>query len=424
MRILVISRSAWRNDNNTGNTLSDFFSDMSDSEIYSLCMREQLPQNNIVRRHFYISEIQILKNLLSSRARIIAEHSIMNENDSSEKIIYDTAKKYPNYLLYFAREILWCIGNWKNNQLKECIDNIKPDIIFFPVFGFCYPHKVLCHVQSMSDAKIVLFHADDTYTLKQFSLSPFYWLYRFELRKWVRRSVNISDLQYCISDIQKVDYDEAFKCKCKLLTKFSDFSGKPILKESYGNPIQLVYTGNIGINRWKSLKIIADVLERINEDSMTAQLRIYTATPLTKKMERVLNRGTSSIIMGTVSASEVPQIQRDADILVHVEALDLKNRLAVRQSFSTKIVDYLKAARPILAVGPKDVASIDHLIRNDCAIVADNRTELEQKLREVLENPGMMNSIVENAYECGRKYHNKETIQKMLREDLETLCKQ
>ena len=100
----------------------------------------------------------------------------------------------------------------------------------------------------------------------------------------------------------------------------------------------------------------------------------------------------------------------------------MRNRLKVRQSFSTKIVDYLKAARPILAVGPIDVASMDHLIRYDCAIVSDNKTELEQKLRSILENPSELNRVAANAYECGRKCHNKQDIQRMLLQDLKAVC--
>lgn len=68
-------------------------------------------------------------------------------------------------------------------------------------------------------------------------------------------------------------------------------------------------------------------------------------------MEKELNIGESSILMGSVPATEIEEIQKNADILVHAEGLDLKSRLAVRQSFSTKIVDYLKMARPIFAVG-------------------------------------------------------------------------
>ena len=168
--------------------------------------------------------------------------------------------------------------------------------------------------------------------------------------------------------------------------------------------------------------LIADALEVINQNAVKAQLRIDTATPMTDQMSKALNRGQSSLVMGCVPASQVAQIQRDADILVHVEALDLKNKLAVRQSFSTKIVDYLNSARPILAVGPKDVASIDHLIRNACAITADSREELVEKLTEILEDQTLLQRIAEQGYACGRKHHNRQDIQRMMRTDLERVC--
>lgn len=423
MRVLAISRAPWRDDNSIGNTFTDLFRDFSDAEFYSLCMREQPPRNDIAKRHFFISEHQMLKRLKEKETVVGDENSPESAAEPMvEKILYDTAKKYHSIVLMGLRELLWNIGSWKNDNLGRYIREIKPDIVFFPVFGCYYPHKVLHYIHSLCDAKIILFHADDNYTLNQFSLSPFFWLYRLGLRRWIRRTVNIADLQYYISPMQKADYDKAFSCTCKVLTKFSDFSGKPLTKDRYGTPLQLIFTGNIAMNRWKSLKIIADVLEVINKEGIRAQLRIYTATPVTKKMEKVLNREKSSFLMGCVPACDVPEIQKNADMLVHVEALDLKSRLVVRQSFSTKIVDYLKSARPILAVGPRDVASIDHLVRNDCAIVADNKAELERKLRSILEDPSELNRVTRNAYECGRKYHNKKDIQQMLMQDLRNIC--
>ena len=177
-----------------------------------------------------------------------------------------------------------------------------------------------------------------------------------------------ADLLYAISEVQRKDYQKSFSRHWNLLTKGADFSETPDIKMQYNMPMQLIYTGNIALNRWKSLKMIADVLESINQEGVCAQLRIYTGTSVTAAMHRALNRGESSFLMGSIPSSEVPDIQKNADMLVHVEAFDLKNRLTVRQSFSTKIVDYLKSARPIIVVGPKNVASIDHLIRNGCAV--------------------------------------------------------
>lgn len=423
MRVLAISRAPWRNDNSIGNTFTDLFGNFPDAEIFSLCMREQPPQNGIAKRHFYISEKQMIGRLTGKKNPVGQENSPQSVDDGSEKAVYDAVKKHPNTLLLAIRELLWNIGGWKNENLRQYIQEIDPDILFFPVFGCYYPHKVLHYIHSLTDARIVLFHADDNYTLKQFSLSPFFWLYRFGLRKWVRRSVRIADLQYCISDIQKADYDKAFGCECKLLTKFGDFSGEPPLKAKYGEPLQLVFTGNININRWRSLEMLANALERINRDGIKAQLRIYTATPLTKAMRTALSREGTSFLMGSAASTEIPRIQSEADMLVHAEATDLKNRLAVRQSFSTKIVDYLKAARPIVAVGPREVASIKHLIDHHCAIAADNEQQLYELLSAALADTQQLHRYAMQAYLCGRNHHDEGQQKVMLQQDLCRLAK-
>ncbi len=421
MRVLAVSRAPWRNDNSIGNTFTDFFQEFTDVEFYSLCMREQPPQNEVAKRHFYISEKQMVKRLLGKKTVVGAENSSQSTADGSEKRLYDAAKKHPNTLLLTARELLWSIGGWKNDTFRKYLCEVDPDIVFFPVFGCYYPHKVLRYIHSQTDAKIILFHADDNYTLQQFSLCPLYWIYRFGLRKWVRRSAQIADLQYCISDVQKADYDKAFGCECKVLTKFADFASEAPLKETYGKPLQLVFTGNININRWKSLAMLVKVLERINQNGVKAQLRIYTATPITQAMQTALSMADTSFLMGSVPSSEIPRIQKEADMLVHAEATDLKNRLTVRQSFSTKIVDYLKAARPIVAVGPKEVASIKHLIDHNCAIVADSEQELYDKLSAVIGETERLHNLSEMAYACGRTCHNKRAMLEMLKYDFRSL---
>lgn len=428
MRILVILRSAWRSDNNSGNTMTDFFPDIANSSVYSLCMREQKPDNPVALRNFAISEQQIMKNILHPNRIGKETGAVKNTPDASvqvqhEKKLYDTAKQIQSVLLRIARECVWMFCGWKNENLRAYLREVQPDVIFMPVFNCFYPFKILRYVKRMTGARVVLFHADDNYTLRQISFNPLYWLYRFRLRHYVCEAVKDASLNYVISEIQKQDYEKAFGVPCKILTKSADFSKEPPVKEKYNTPLQLVFTGNIGTNRWKSLAIIAEALEQINQNGVRAQLRIYTATPLTAKMEKALKKGDSSFIMGSVPASEVPQIQSDADILVHVEALDLKNKLAVRQSFSTKLVDYFKAARPILAVGPHDVASIEHLIRNDCALTGETVEEVRRALESVLDNPDKLKDLSQKAYVCGKKNHDKDKMHQMLQTDLETIAR-
>lgn len=422
MRILFVSASPLKKEISIGNTFLNLFEEAEDVELASICTRVGNPEPPIADC-ICISEKMLIKNLLKNTPAgsvvEVKETTIRPRDNGAVRF----AKRHRWTVFFWMQDLVWKFGRWKSPELEKFILEFKPDVIFTVFANSVYLHNLIVHVQTLSQAKLVLYAWDDYYSMKRFMISPLRWIKHLIDRASMRKIVSKADLFYVISDLQREEYTACFRKTCKVLTKGADFTGIPELTKQYHNPMQLVFTGNINGNRWKSLKMLADVLNSINENGVRAQLRIYTATPITGKMKKVLQRGDSSFLMGSVPAREIPNLQKNADILVHVEAMDPANRLRVRHSFSTKIVDYLKAGRPILAVGPKDVASIDHLVKNDCAIVAESKVELDQKLRCALENPSELNRIVEKAYECGRKYHNKQDIRTMLLRDLKDICR-
>ena len=244
-------------------------------------------------------------------------------------------------------------------------------------------------------------------------------MYRFSLRKWVRRSEKISSLDYAISDIQREEYSKAFKKEIKILYKGQNFDEMPE-QRSLNEIIKMVFTGNISAGRYKSLGLIGKAIKNINSDGKKIELDIYTKTPMTKKMAKALNiEGIN--FMGGIDAQEINRIQRESDILVHAEAFDRKNMLLVRQSFSTKIVDYLYNAKCVFAIGPHNIASIDYLKKNDAAIVVSDEKAVEQALRELVNNQSLICEYGKKAWECGKKNHQIEEIQGKLYDDFKSL---
>ena len=420
MRILVLSSPVWTNDNSFGNSFNNIFEGIPDIEIANIYCKYGNPKTNIVSRFFQITEKSLLRNLknrkVPSGQEVFAENT--ENTDVDEPKSADIVRKKRWTLMYWARDIIWQIGRWKSPELKKFIDDFKPDVIFQPVYYANHINRIADFIKNYTGVPMYGYVSDDVYTLKQFSLSPFYWINRFLCRAKAKKVIRQCEILYTISEIQRSEYEKIFQIPCKILTKSANFDEPAQVKEEYNKPLQLLFTGNIGTNRWKSLAIIAEALKEINADSVKAEMKIYTGTPMTEEMSKALNVENASQVMGFVSSSEIPRIQREADMLIHVEASDLKSRLAVRQSFSTKIVDYLKIARPIVAVGPKDVASIEHLIRNDCAIFADNKDDLVKKLNDVLSDESKLTEIALKGYDCGKKYHNKADYNKMLSEDL------
>ena len=147
------------------------------------------------------------------------------------------------------------------------------------------------------------------------------------------------------------------------------------------------------------------------------QFDIYSATPQTEKMKKALNL-TGSRLHSAVSYEEITALQKKSDILVHVEDLSLKSRMAVHQSFSTKLVDYFAMGKCIFAVGTEDMASIKHLKDHNAAVIAENKTMVYSRLKWLLMDTDRILRYGQRAYHCGAKCHNKVSMQNMLVEDL------
>lgn len=423
MRILVITRSAWRNDNNTGNTLSDLFSGI-DAEFFGLCFRDEIPENNFIKSNFAISEGQIIAHLKNKKNVVGKENCVSLEASNRESDIYSAAKNAGavySVILKFAREILWSLGKYKTETLTQYINKVNPDIIFMPVFNCYYPHKVLRYIHTLTDAKIILFHADDNYLLKKFSFNPLYWIYRFGLRRAIKKIVSISDKNYVISALQKSEYEKAFKRECKILTKSANFDNNINLDKEENTPLELVYTGNLSVGRWKTLALINNALKNINKDKKVAVMKVYSYSKLKSEQMNALADGENTVFMGGVRPEMIAGIQKNADILVYPESFSLKERLEVRQSFSTKIVDYLYSGNPIFAVGPHGIASINYFLENDSAEVATAKSEIEEKLKGLIDSKEMRKEYAQKAYECGKKNHNATVLKNEFIKDLKSV---
>lgn len=425
MKILVISQTAWSNDNSFGNSYSNIFGGIENIEIANIYCNYGKPNNSIVKSYFQITEKSLIANLMNRNnpsGKDILMHIDSDVLNDTEKDIFDHARKRRFQIYFWARDLIWKIGRWKSPELKSFINKFNPDIIFQPIYYSNYINDIALFTKHYTNVPMVSYVSDDVYTMRQFSISPLFWIDRLIKRKKIKKVVDQCEYLYVISDIQKQEYEKCFNKECKILTKGANFS-TPVYIDAVNLPLKIIYTGNIGGGRWKSLAVIGEQLKKVNHDKIKAQLFIYTSTPMTKKMFNELNIESSVFLMGEVPADKVQNIQVNADILVHAEPTDIKGRFLVHHSFSTKIIDYLYAAKCIFAVGTPDIASIEYLMKNDAAIIATTKTEIYNKLLEIINDTSFLKKYAQKAWECGKKNHQIDVIQNKLLHDLNTLMK-
>ncbi len=420
MQVLFLSTSPLRMDNSIGNTYANIFDGMETVKFSSIFCQSGTPNAMFVDRCFRITEKDLLKNLKDKNYNVGKE--VKKEQASllhPPKKAYRFMKMLRFKAFFWGRDFIWKVGRWKSQALLDFVKEVQPDIIFAPLDNNRTLNNMIQYVHGIAGCKLVTYAWDDVYTLHQTSMSPLFWIDRFYQRPPIRRIAKLSDKIYVISKQQKEVYDKCFNKECSILFKGYDFKVNPEINSN--SPLKMVFTGNLGYMRWKSIISIIEVLEKINFDGTKIELEIYSKTALKKSIIARMNKPGTAYFKGGVSNAEVMRIQEEADILLHIESFEKKQKNLVRLSFSTKLVDYFHQAKCIFAVGPKDVASMDYLIQNDAAITATNEKEIAEKLKNLVENPSMVREYGDKAWECGKRNHQIDSIQDMLYRDFEKL---
>lgn len=426
-KVLVISRDSWNDTNNSGNTLSNLFQNWDSNNIATIYCRDEIPNNKICTNYFKISESLLVKKFLGKtkvagqriQNPILQTNSTAAKDEQNEKKLYNFFRKNRLHIFLWGREILWKLVNWKTKELKGFIDDFKPDIIYSPSYDSFYMHDILKFVKNYSGVKVIYFHCDDLVTYRQYSLSPLFWINRFLLRQYMNHSIKMASKNYCIIDEQSKVYNEIYNLDFDVLYKTGDFLKIPNSHVS-NSTLKLVYTGNIIYGRIKTLITLAETLQMINSNKMKARLYIYTANEIIESDRDKLLKTNSVEIVGKIPYSQISSALAEGDILVHVESFERQQMFGTSLSFSTKIVDYLEAGKPIFGIGWEKAASIRYIHDNLLGVTANNYN-IKTKLLELIETKNNLMAIGKKAWEFGKLNHNTEIVLNKFQNELKKL---
>lgn len=407
MKILIVSSSPWNLSNSFGNTFSNLFSDIPDITVALVCCASGLNDSEFVSHCFQIKFSDVIRSLRKPATYAGKEVCVEKTTDAREvdNKLLNRAKLMRWQVFFWARDVIWKCGKWKSPNLDSFLDNFKPDLLYIPIYYQNYMLDVAQYVIDYCKVPVVGHISDDNYTMRQFSLSPLFWIDRLIKRRKIRRLVKYCRYLHVISQFQKEEYERDLKVECRIFHKTLDFDrfDVPIHETSSKSPL-FIYTGNIGCGRWKILVLIGQAISKLNSIyGKTARLEVYSCSPCSKQMLRRMNIPGAMEFKGGVSGQKALELQATAEVLVHVESFNLKERLKVHQSFSTKIIDYLHTGNCVFAVGPEDVASIDYLKSGDAAIIALSKREIEAKIDLILRCPEEVQRYAHRGWEYAKK---------------------
>lgn len=428
MKVLIFTRSEWSDENSIGNTMSNLFGDFNKNDLANIYVRDNKPNNKVCNDYYSISDLQILKSLIKinfipgKHFKYNSSHiPEINKTMNVEKKLYNFFRNKNKFLPLILQNLMWKTNKWQNNNLDEFLDEFKPDIIFSTSFHTVYTHKILWYIKKRTNAKIVLFHGDDYLKLNDSNIKTK--ILNNNRKKAIIKSINLATLNYCITEEQQIEYQNALGKSMKLLYKGGDFNKLPLynIKE---NGRRIVYIGSLQYGRWKTISKLAKSIQEVNKKrDIKFTLDIYSQYNLDENILKKIEIEGISKFRGEIPNNRVLEEMKNSDIVLHVESFDEQEKSLTRLSFSTKIVDCLSSGRTLLAIGDENLASIKYLLKNDAAIVVKTENSIKDHLIEIQDNPTILNEYAEKGWELGVKNHKLSTVRNKFYNELDNIIK-
>lgn len=411
MKVLVLTLNAWDDTGSTGNTISNLFKDPEDIEFANIYCRNEQVNNSLCHRYFKITESQILNNLCHKdrcgENQIIDNYTktdTQNNDLLSNNNMGNFLRKYRPTSLLFLRELIWLLPVWKNKRLDKFLQEFNADVVYMHGHTNLYMHRLMKYCAKKSNAKIVMFYGDDMYGRKGYM--PLTYLYESLYRSRLRRSIGLSSLLFGGSLKLCDEYKEIFGKDFYPMFKECDLKG--VLGQiTFSKPYKIVYAGNLLFGREKAIKELAQRIQTINQQygSIQFQLHIYSNTAPEQATLLIINDGSNCIYWGRKPYSEVCQVLNNSEFSLFLESFDKSNIRKTRLSFSTKIIDCMQSDSALLAIGPKELASMDYIIKNKLGFVATSEAGIEEVLRYIIDNPDEIGESVNRKYHFARENH-------------------
>lgn len=423
MNILIFSEAAWDDKNSFGNTVSNFFcGDIWENDKFlNYYARNQIPDNKANVNYYQLSAVDVIKGALKLKIRgkkfsskdIATRHNLYFDHEREQRSI-DKLHKNKNEFVYYVHEAIWRSRIWINEDFDSFINQNKPDVLFAFATSPYILWPLIKYLKKKTMCKIVLLVADNTYEGYEKNI----WYRRRYLKRMLKNCILSADRVYGISDEMSQLYQDMFHVNVTTLYKGCDLSLSP--KNYTNNPLRFVYAGNLFWGRDDILSTIAETIEDQNQNGVKAVLEIYTGATITPELEKKLNHGESSRIMGARPYDEIKQIMHDADVVLHVESFDEDSIETVKYSLSTKIIDCLQSGSQVFGIGPNGIASIEYLKKVDGAIVVDSREKIKEQLSALLQDKNILEHV-KQIREYATEKHEISEVQNKLRKELEKL---
>jgi len=184
---------------------------------------------------------------------------------------------------------------------------------------------------------------------------------------------------------------------------------RSVVRTSASNAVRFGYVGGLHLNRWRSLLALAETLETLARSGMSISLEICAPAKDIELYGKHFAPFTSVSRLFSVPPDQVVDVLDSYDVLVHAESFLSEDSRFTKLSVSTKIPQYMAAGRPILAIGPSSLSSIQYVEQSQAGLTVTEEgvnSTLTDAVRQLAQSESRRHMFGQAGYRVALERHD------------------
>lgn len=298
--------------------------------------------------------------------------------------------------------------------LERWIDGFAPQVLY-TILGTNGLMELVLAIQARFRLPTVIHFMDD-WPAASYRGGLFSPLERARMQRLLARTIERAALRLGICDEMCDAYAQRYGVPFEAFHNAVDVQRwiGPGIPRGNATEKDVVYVGSIFANaQLESLVECCEAVARLGREGRRVRLTIHSpALYAARHRDRLLV--ADNIVLEDAITDDAAFFHRiaQADVLLLPVNFDAATVRYIRYSMPTKLPAYLFSGTPVLAYGPQDIAQVQYLRANRCAITVSTRgiEGVAAALRGMLDEPGLRSRVGQRARRLALERHDLNSV--------------
>lgn len=404
-KLLIISHNCLSKTGSNGRTLANYLQGWPKDKIAQFYIHSENPDFDICEQYYCMTDSSIARSILKRTPAGYKVEKDTIQNSNLNKANISVKAKSKNSIVFSLREMAWKSKLWNRHDFYEWLESVAPEVILVQAGDAGFLLDLAVAVGKSFGASIIVYNTEGYY-FKNNSYFSENWLSQFfysglnrRFKKSYEKLIRASKGEIYNCDLLKNDYEKIFHTTSSVIMNTSEFTEEEVF---YPKKRQIIYAGNLGLFRHKSLIEFANALKKVQSDMV---IDVYGKVP-NEEVKKEIEHCDGIKMHGFIPYEELKQKLRESKYLLHVESFEPFYREDLKYAFSTKIADSLAAGSCLFLYAPENMAISQYLNGKNAAELITEQSNLEMQIRNVLINSEISKTYAKNGRELALKNHN------------------